>query len=330
MALIYKKPPLALLEMSFIEKNLPKEVYKMQNKDPRFNKLKAEVHIDSGRLGVEFTVNRTVPDFNKGAEKIHLDWTHSFGEFENVLEGQYKTAWKQVMQDHFPEPVDAVMVPTGHDRSLEENFCRAIDLFLKKALHEEKPRDRQYYIYSAPGGDYNVRKAPDTKPLDHLHLWEEMLPVAELLPEGDLEKPATSLSVEWFYMTFHRTDRAEYVRSGCKLREEMLKLLAEYFESIYYFRLSKGLVPRRQLDKIQANAKHEMRHELRERYDCKLRHFLEQRRTDRSRSVQRDDGRRRRNYGKRREDKQRPHDARGKKGLLLHEDKGFKPCHVHG
>ena len=76
-----------------------------------------------------------------------------------------------------------------------------------------------------------------------------MLCVAELLPEGDFEKPAASLSVKWFYMTFHRTDRAEYVRSGRKLREETLKSLAEYFESIYGSRLSEGLVPRRQLDK---------------------------------------------------------------------------------
>ena len=144
MASIYEKPPLALLEKSFDEKNLPKELYKMQNKDPRFDKLKAEIHIDSSRLGVEFTVDKTIPDFNKGAEKIHLDWTTSFEEFENVLEGQYKTAWKQVMHDHFPEPVDAAMVPTKHDRSLEENFRRAIELFLKKALHKEKPRDRQY------------------------------------------------------------------------------------------------------------------------------------------------------------------------------------------
>ena len=210
MASIYEKPPLALLEKSFDKKNLPKETYKMQNKDPRLNKLKAEIHIDSGQLGVEFTVDKTIPDFNKGAEKIHLDWTNSFEEFKHVLKGQYKTAWKQVMHDHFPEPVDAAMVPSKQDRSLEENFCRAIELFLKKALHEEKPRDRQY-IYLAPDGDYNVRKLLATKPLDHLHRWEEMLRVAELLPKGNLEKPAASLSVEWFYMTFHRTDRVEYV-----------------------------------------------------------------------------------------------------------------------
>ena len=74
--------------------------------------------------------------------------------------------------------------------------------------------------------------------------------MVELLPEGDLEKPSASLSVEWFYMTFLRTDRTEYVCSGRKLHKETLKLLAEYFESIYDSRLSKGFVPRRQLDKI--------------------------------------------------------------------------------
>jgi hypothetical protein len=83
MASICEKPPPALLEKSFDEKNLPKELYKMQNKDPRFDKLKAEVHIDSGRLGVEFTVDKTIPDFNKGAEKIHLDWTTFLEEFEH-------------------------------------------------------------------------------------------------------------------------------------------------------------------------------------------------------------------------------------------------------
>jgi hypothetical protein len=33
-----------------------------------------------------------------------------------------------------------------------------------------------------------------------------MLRVAKLLPEGDLEKPSASLSLEWFYTTFHRSD----------------------------------------------------------------------------------------------------------------------------
>jgi hypothetical protein len=44
-----------------------------------------------------------------------------------VLQGHHKTTWKQVLHKHFPEPIDAtVPVPAMQDRSLEENFHRAI------------------------------------------------------------------------------------------------------------------------------------------------------------------------------------------------------------
>lgn len=72
-----------------------------------------------------------------------------------------------------------------------------------------------------------------TKPINHLHRWEEMFRVAELLPVGDIKMPNAGLQVEWFYMTFHKTDQAEYVRSGRNLRNENLQTLAEYFKSIY-------------------------------------------------------------------------------------------------
>ncbi len=58
-------------------------------------------------------------------------------------------------------------------------------------------------------------------------------PLAELLPAGNINTPSAKLQVEWFYMTFHKTDRVEYVRSGRKLREENLQTLTKYFESIY-------------------------------------------------------------------------------------------------
>jgi hypothetical protein len=91
-----------------------------------------------------------------------------------------------------------------------------------------------------------------------------MLRVAELLHEGDIKKPSASLSVEWFYTTFHKSNRAEYDRSGCKLCKERIQMLAEYFELVYDSHLSKGAVPHRQLEKIQADTKHDMCHKLQE------------------------------------------------------------------
>ena len=164
---IYKKPPHYFLVKTWNEKTSLPETYKLQSNDS-CNKVKAEVHQDSGKLGVEFTVNKTIPDFNKGAKEIHINWTHSFLEFENMLQGQYKTAWKQTVYNFYPEPVGLVMVTDKQDCSRKENFRHAIELFLKKALHEEKPRDHQY-IYLAPGGVYNVQQAIVTKPINHLH-----------------------------------------------------------------------------------------------------------------------------------------------------------------
>jgi hypothetical protein len=38
-----------------------------------------------------------------------------------------------------------------------------------------------------------------------------MMGVAGLLPKGNILTPNEQLQVEWFYMTFHKSDRAEYV-----------------------------------------------------------------------------------------------------------------------
>ena len=80
-----------------------------------------------------------------------------------------------------------------------------------------------------------------TKPIDHL-MWNSY--------PGDIETPSAGLQVEWFYMTFHKTDRAEYVRSGRRLREETLQTLAEYFESIYDTRMNDDHYCRLQVEKV--------------------------------------------------------------------------------
>ncbi len=78
-------------------------------------------------------------EFNKGADKCDLNWSESFVEFENVLQGHHKTAWKQVLHEHFPEPVDVrVPVLATQDHSLGENFHQAIQLFISANAEQEK------------------------------------------------------------------------------------------------------------------------------------------------------------------------------------------------
>ncbi len=272
MASIYEKLPHFVLEKIWDKKTQLPETYKLQSNNS-CKKIKAKVHQDGGKLGIEFTVNKTNPDFKKGAKKINLNFY--FVEFENVLQGQYKTAWKQVVHKHFPELTDPENVPTKQNCSTEENFCRAVELFIIKALHEPKPQDQQY-IYMMPNGNYNVQKKIKTSPIDHLHQWEEMMRVTGLLPVGNIEMPNAQLLVEWVYMTFHKPDRAEYVRSGHKLRNKMLQTLMEYFQSIHRTHENNGSLQCHQLKKVLVEARYKMRQELEEQFKRKMRHLANQ------------------------------------------------------
>jgi hypothetical protein len=132
MALIYKKEPLYKVVKAWGDNdpNLS-EGYKLQSSDSR-NKSRVKIHKDNGKYGIEFTIKKTIPEFNKGAEKCDLNWSDSFAEFENLLQGHHKIAGKQVLHEHFPEPVDeTVPVPATQDCNLEENFHRAIQLFIQ-------------------------------------------------------------------------------------------------------------------------------------------------------------------------------------------------------
>jgi hypothetical protein len=168
MASIYKKVPLYKVVKAW-EDNNPNlsEVYKLQSNDPQ-NKIRSKIHKDNGKYGIKFTIDKTIPEFTKGAEKCGLNSSDSFVEFENVLQGHHKTAWKQVFHEPFPEPVNAtVPVPATQDCSSEENFHRAIQLFIQQTLNKKKPRDRQC-IYMQPGRDYVFQKLMMQSPVEHL------------------------------------------------------------------------------------------------------------------------------------------------------------------
>ena len=195
-----------------------------------------------GFFEIEFTVDKTIPNFNKGADKVELDYATAFAEFENVLEGALNSAWKYVLKEHFPEPMDdstGVLSPESNNRNSKESFQRAIEIFLQRSTHEKKLRDCQL-IYYQPGGDFQVRKDLGTSAIEHCHHFDELLRVAELLPAGDIAMPNKSLTLEWFYMTFHKSERDQFIMTGRRLAEETIESVTEYFESLYNIKKSNG------------------------------------------------------------------------------------------
>jgi hypothetical protein len=89
---------------------------------------KAEVHIVSGTLGMEFFLERTLPEFNQAGTRLDWSWSKSFSKFENVLCDGYCTTWLEVLTDHFPEPLEnepkatrelnSLSAMDGHDHPL--------------------------------------------------------------------------------------------------------------------------------------------------------------------------------------------------------------------
>jgi hypothetical protein len=67
-----------------------------------------------------------------------------------------------------------------------------------------------------------------------------MIWMAEALPAGDMHPPNQALQLEWFYMSFHKEDKAKYIKSGRRLSNEMLEFVAEYFKNIFNLQVADG------------------------------------------------------------------------------------------
>jgi hypothetical protein len=104
-------------------------------------------------------------------------------------------------------------------------------------MHEKKLRDPQL-IYYQLGGDFHVLKDLETLPIQHRHHFDELLQVAELPPAGDIAMPNETLTLEWFYMTFQKSERDQYIASGRRLVDEMIESVTEYFESLFNIKKS--------------------------------------------------------------------------------------------
>jgi len=303
--------------------NLP-EVYKLTSPNP-CNKNKVKIHKDSGLYGIEFTIDKTIPDFNKGADKVTLDYASAFIEFENVLEGALNSAWKYVLKEHFPEQINdstGILLSESNQNS-KESFQRAIELFLQRSAHEKKLRDRKL-IYYQPGGNFQVQKDLGTLAIEHRHRFEELLRVAELLPAGDIAMPNESFTLEWFYMTFHKSKREQFIVTGRQLVHETIESITEYFKSLYNIKKSNGKL-KLQLEQQDRKKSEAQRGIVKHKYNNKVRNMANESRTSRSRNYH-DDHNHDRGY-KTSRDSDYKHDK--SKQNAPPEFSG-KPCHVHG
>ena len=70
-------------------------------------------------------------------------------------------------------------------------------------------------------------------------------------------------------MTYHRSDRTKYVKSGKKLSAEIIKSLTEYFQALFAQKKAHGLLERAELDRIRQRAKQTLASSLCEQQDAR-------------------------------------------------------------
>ena len=190
--------------------NLP-EKYKFQG---RKNCKKAEVCIDYGTLGMEFFLDRTLPQFNQAGSRLDWNWPETFLKFENVLGDSYRTTWQEVLAEHYPEPLDE---DSPSHRETKDDFDRAVSFFIKKTLNNAAERR------SSP------HEGSGDPPRLHAQRIKEMLCIAELLPAGDIPKPSDALALQWYYMSYHKSGRKNFDLSGKTLKDATVKMVTTFF-----------------------------------------------------------------------------------------------------
>ncbi len=152
-----------------------------------------------------------------------------------------------------------------------------------------------------------------------------------MLPEGDIPNPNAALQVEWFYMIFHRSDCAEYLRSGRKLCNETLATLGKYFESSFDARVANGTLRKLRDEQVCVKVRNEYRHELQACYHDKLKRLANNQRRKHSWRRNRNGS----NHGGKSHERTNHHERKpdtrdyGDR-KTAHEQAAKKPCHVHG
>jgi hypothetical protein len=124
----YEKEPISLLERTWDESTKLLEKYIFQGTNT-WNK--AEVFIDSGTLGIEFFLERILPEFNQAGTRLNWSWSKSFSEFEYILGDGYHNTWLKVLPGHFPKLLENEPEATrGVNATMRRKISIARSLFL--------------------------------------------------------------------------------------------------------------------------------------------------------------------------------------------------------
>jgi hypothetical protein len=131
----------------------------LQSNNP-CNKVKAEVHQESGKLSIKFTVDKIIPEFEMGAKKIHLDWAHSFMSSRTYFRGSTRLPGSRFSTRSFQSQTTQQLYPLSMIAHLRRTFIMLWRSSSKKLFTRKSP---------GIASNYNVKKKLLPSPIGHLH-----------------------------------------------------------------------------------------------------------------------------------------------------------------
>ena len=74
-----------------------------------------------------------------------------------------------------------------------------------------------------------------------------MLRIAETLPAGDIPKPSDVLALQWYYMSYHKSDREKFVLCGKTLEDATVDTVTAFFQALYEQKKLDGSLDRQEV-----------------------------------------------------------------------------------
>jgi hypothetical protein len=92
-----------------------------------------------------------------------------------------------------------------------------------------------------------------------------MLQIAKLLPAGNIPKPSGELSLQWYYMSYHKNDHEKFISSGKTLNDKMIESVTTFFQALFKLRKLNGTIERQEAGQIRKRLLREASEKLRGR-----------------------------------------------------------------
>ncbi len=85
----------------------------------------------------------------------------------------------------------------------------------------------------------------------HAQQFKEMLRIAEILPAGDIPKPSDALALQWYYMTYHKSDHEKFVLGGKTLKDVTVKMVTKFFQALYEQKKLNGSLDCQEVERLK-------------------------------------------------------------------------------